>query len=450
VQQFAFAIIILLFFRSSKSYFWLVLFFMLLDAPGGMFTPNESGIAPTLPLFPFILGIRDINFAEVFILAMIGKAIYYKREKLNLVFQFQYLLLLAYLIFLIITSFSFSLDLMKLFRSIREILPYTMLISIPLLLKKENDYISFFFLLFPFCFFVFFCQIYELALNQKFVTLFGVNIEMLTDGKDGLVRAINSGSAIFTMLYGSMFFLLLKKKVFNQIYLLVLLVLCTISIFFGGTRGWEIAIGLMLFLFFLIRAKNPSKMASGILIPLTLIILLYAYIPVIQKQIDRSWEKLTTVQKLVEGDDTADGTLSRIDERGPRVMKKFSESPIIGFGFSDDYWHYADQHVGNHNLLLNAGILGFLIFAFFWVYFIRKILKTYFSLSHGNNYKQSILIFVIGFLGIFIIHSSSMQMFTYTVGYFYRGFFIVFFFSMADFYLKESMKNEESFIQIMK
>jgi hypothetical protein len=277
---------------------------------------------------------------------------------------------------------------------------------------------------------------------NKIVSLLGVNVELIIDKETGFIRAISSGFVVFLVLIGAMFYSLQKKQVFNRNYLYIIIAISVISIFFSATRGWEIAIGAMLILFFIIQAKNVKRFAISFFVSAISIFVMYTYIPVINKQINQSIIKLTTIEKITEGDITAGGTLRRIDYRGPKVIKKFNESPVFGFGFSDQYWEYEDGHVGNQNLLLNGGIIGFSLFFLFWISFIVKVFQVYSGLSTLNNYKTSLLIFILGIIGILIIHSTSMQMFTYTIGFTGRGFLITFFFSMAAFFVIDSKKQE--------
>ena len=78
-----------------------------------------------------------------------------------------------------------------------------------------------------------------------------------------------------------------------------------------------------------------------------------------------SWSRVITVEKVIEGDITGGGTISRYDIRAPKVMEGFfSSSVVFGAGFSNHYYKYSDGHVGYHNILLNAGLTGSFIFLY--------------------------------------------------------------------------------------
>jgi O-antigen ligase len=120
-----------------------------------------------------------------------------------------------------------------------------------------------------------------------------------------------------------------------------------------------------------------------------------------------------TLEAIVAGDLTAKGTLIRLERRVPRVMKKWRESPITGWGFSNEYFKYADGHIGNHNILLHSGITGFLLMIAFFIYFNAMIILKSMSMPDGVEWKKGLLVFSIFFLGWFIIHSTSWQYFSF-------------------------------------
>jgi hypothetical protein len=143
------------------------------------------------------------------------------------------------------------------------------------------------------------------------------------------------------------------------------------------------------------------------------LIAIISQVSVIKNQILNAWNRLSTLEKVAEGDISAGGTASRFDERAPRVMQGFKESTILsGAGFSKLYYEYADGHVGYHNMLLNAGIIGMLLFfiliakAFTLPYNLSKSRNI--SVQSKNELKASFLLL----LALLIINTG-----TQTLGY---------------------------------
>jgi len=176
-----------------------------------------------------------------------------------------------------------------------------------------------------------------------------------------------------------------------------------------------------------------------------IIIILYsafAFVPTLSDTFEYSVTRIKTLDALVEGDSTAENTLGRITERRPRVINKFKEQPIIGFGFSEEYYEYSDIHIGNETLLLQGGIIGYLLMVILWVTFNLKLLKRNTKLLYTNPFKNSLIVFVIAFLGFFIIHSTSGYIFNYQIRY-HSGMAIaiILFFTLADKAYKNSIYN---------
>jgi O-antigen ligase len=141
-----------------------------------------------------------------------------------------------------------------------------------------------------------------------------------------------------------------------------------------------------------------------------LALILVMSVPVLKSQMTKATERFLTVESITEGDVTAGDTQIRTTIRGPRVMKKWSESPVLGYGFSDERRAYDDVHVGNQNILLHSGIIGLTLILAFFAYFMFEMFQT--SMQKSD---KSLLVFIFFFIGFFFIHSTSGQMFGYSL-----------------------------------
>ena len=79
-------------------------------------------------------------------------------------------------------------------------------------------------------------------------------------------------------------------------------------------------------------------------------------------------------------------------------------------------------------------------FFLFWINFNKKIFQLQSRIPRNDPNKKALLVFIIVFIGIFIIHSSSMQFFDYEIGY-ARGLFLGLFFSFANSVYQESKEK---------
>jgi hypothetical protein len=63
--------------------------------------------------------------------------------------------------------------------------------------------------------------------------------------------------------------------------------------------------------------------------------------------------------------------------------------------------------------LLHTGIIGAILLLGFFVFFLAKLLFKIVSLPRGHPRKRALMVFVIFFLGWFVIHSGTSQQFAY-------------------------------------
>jgi len=439
----SFFVIILLFFWYSKNdFFWFALFFILIGQPGNLFHGALRIETQRLPMYSIAAG-TAFSFQDLFYITAFVKA-FNKRKTIKMFFSNNLNILLAYLVFLYMISIVMGMSLDTHIRTLRAFLPLTLFFVLPILLPDKNDYLKMFYLVSPVIIFIIGIQFFHLTFGYNLVSLFKTNIyssNEISMDQSRLVRLIDA-PFLNLFCFSISAFLIIEKRLESKkdFYLYLIFSLCFISIFFSATRGWIIAYSVIAILTFVTLSKNPINLIRKIIVPIIVVTIIFISNPIFQKQFKGSWARLSSMESLIKGDFTAGGTLKRIDVRSPRVMGKFKESPIIGFGFSNEYCQFADSHVGNQNILLNGGIIGYFLFLLFWINFNKKIIELQTLLPKNDPNKKAILVFVIVFIGIFIIHSSSTQIFKYAIGY-NRGFFLGLFFSFAHFVYQESKEK---------
>ena len=133
------------------------------------------------------------------------------------------------------------------------------------------------------------------------------------------------------------------------------------------------------------------------------------------------------------------------------INEEYPHIPKIGssmFFFVKDtdaalqYFKYADVHVGHHTMLLNGGIIGYLLFVFFWIYFILTLISQKTRHSQSNLLKKSLLVFLVGIIGLLIIHSSSTTIFSYFIKV-PNALMLTIFFVFADIVYKETKRQPQ-------
>ena len=183
--------------------------------------------------------------------------------------------------------------------------------------------------------------------------------------------------------------------------------------FLSATRGWIVSFSLIIIISFLITSGINAKKILGFAVFALVVVLIGLSNNRIKEQVNYASSRVGTLEAVAEGDVTAEGTLSRVDVRGPKVIKVFRQSPVFGWGFSDTARKYADSHVGNQTILLYSGITGFILLLGFFGYFSFKLFLLYLNRYLWITFKNCIPVFIIFLVGWFIIHSTSGQHFNY-------------------------------------
>lgn len=428
-------ILLVAFYRSKKDYFWLALVFIIENFPGGLFSRYTSDIQHTFSLLPNSPA-GTLYFWMVFVLIAFLKSLTIKKNNYKFIFKENFILLFGYFLFLIFMFGVFKYTVVA-----RTLLPWLFLFIFPRLLKKEKDFTGFFNLVFSFVFFVVFTQIFQIAFGISIAKIFGgSNIAFVTEELENVIRPGDGIFISFISIFGALYYLTLKNKYFARNYLMTVIGLAIFSIFITATRSWMISTLFIFGFYVFFIAKAKIAIIQRLVIPILLIVIITQYVPVVRQQIDLAKQRYETIELLFAGDLTAGGTLSRLTSRGPAVMEKFRESPVIGWGYGHEAVKYRDGHVGNQNLLMHTGIIGYLFWLLLWLNFISKMINLDKSITSTNPYKNIPKLFIIMLLGILFIN-ASVQWFGYLLS-FLPGFTILFLFTFASFVYKNARQKE--------
>jgi len=442
VSQAFFLLLLILFYRSKENYFWFAFFLFLVDPPGGLFPMDDYNYG--LAMYNLLPGTgRLVYFQELFIFIAFFKALR-AGIKPRLVFKKPLTLLGVYLILLFLASFLFGMTAFRMFSSIRNILPWSLLFSILVLMPDHNDWLRFFRILFILLIISVSTQILSILISRSPAVLLGIDFQPVMDygpvaysnaaADPTQLRPISSPHVSLIALLGAMFYILYRGKTFNKTWLFIVVYLALFSILVTATRGWIIAYSVMMILFMIVGGRNMKRFTQFTVIMLVVSNIMFLS-PHIRYHLKNSIKRVETVGEISKGDLTAGGTDARLKEYSPLVLAKFYESPVIGWGFSNEFADNTNGHVGNQALLLNVGLIGYLLFFYFWYSICKIPIKISRYLPHGNPFKKSLLIIPIIFIGYFVIHSTSGQLFQYAVGFQFSGVSQMYFYAFANFYI---------------
>ncbi len=403
--------ILVAYFRSKDEAFWLAYFLTVSDGFFGFFGLYKTMIA-------VVPGLPEAEVGQIYIWLSIIKA--GSRQISYQPFYHGFLRILwIYTIFLLAQGYviGVEMEINVQFRIVKWIAPLFLLYSIPRLFTRVEQYRDFFLYLFSVAFVALGAQIFTIMNAQSPAQYVGAEKKAwfaikVKEGKT--YRGLYNEGILLISYFGALFFLAFRPGKYLPVWLCFAVIMANFaSVFLSATRGWVLSFSFALIfsLIFVLKLSGKRLLTIGVLV---LIFLFGAQsLPIIGVQIKNAVERLMTIGKLAEGDETAGGSLIRLSVRGPRVMKHWAESKLTGWGFSKHFMDHNDFHVGNQNILMHSGIIGYVLLHVFFLYFMSTLFFRSMNQPRGSPYKGVLLFFCIFFPAWFMLHSSSQQFFSY-------------------------------------
>ncbi len=362
---------------KNKDYFWIAFLFLVLDAPGSLLRNAPLNDLKQLPFFSYS-STGSIRFIDLMPAIFLIKAIKKPKHLIVLNKDFKILLILYLLYFLRTFFFNFSIN--SIYNTIvLHLLSWTLLYSCAKLLSNK-DLLKLDSLLFTAVVVAFIAQLTTLATGLRWIDFFKFTSykysDLLKAQADITARYISSPYIIFYSLHKAFYYSFCDVKPFSGRYLSVIISISILSILLSATRGWILAIVVTMILIAILLPKQ--KQFKRILSFSTSAVLIFAVsvalIPPIRTQVTNAYNRFLTIETVIQGDPTIGGTVYRVTDRIPKVMNKYKEHIMFGWSFSDVFWEFRDDHIGHPTILLNVGIIGYIILLFF---FIKWLLIIY-------------------------------------------------------------------------
>lgn len=416
-------------YKSNKNYIWIAFLFVLYDTPNYFYFGGTADDPVRVPIYSLGKNL-SLTFQDLLMFILLIKS-FAKRFKLTKGFRNIFIGLVVFITFYLIMSVFLGTKSTNMTWTVRYLLPLLYIMIIPKLISSKMDWINLFKILFPIVLFAFIGQIYFIINREPLSSLIypamieKVNLNVRYYAMGAEVSRFYTGVYIgFISLCSALYFLNSKKIKINKLYLNLIVLLVLMQAVFSATRSYSIAFSIILF-GWMVKQKM-RQLPRFVLAMVIMMLISYQFLrksEVVDQQMDRSFERLMTVQELARGDITAGGTYGRLSQRTPRVMKKYWESPLLGYGFSDEYYKYADDHVAIPNLLLNFGIVGFVYLHILLITITLKILR----LRKTRRLSIENYLFLLGLIAIFLVHLLGRQMFGLTLAPVLQMFIVLYF-----------------------
>jgi hypothetical protein len=390
---------------------WLTFFFVVSDGFLGFFN-NFDAVVSIIP------GLPEVEIGHFYVIATIVKLRKVIAPAPPIFYRHLGIAVLVYTLFLVVQGYAIGVtpELKFHFRIVKYVLPLALFLTLPRLMPRWEQYREAFGLFVPFAFLALFAQVFTVATGLAPSQALGLRQELFFTevlGRGQTYRGFYSTGMVLISFFGALFFLTVDPASWKRPIYLGVILADILAAFLSATRGWVLAFAVILILYAVFVARlHAGRIVLGTVLGAALLFGLMR-IPAIQRQFEDATDRILTIGLLAKGDVTAGGTLERLDRRAPRVMKKWRESPLTGWGFSNEYREYGDSHVGNHNVLLHGGVVGAVLMAAFLVYFAWMLVARSMALAATKPYKRGLLVFPVFLVGWFIIHSSSGQWFQF-------------------------------------
>lgn len=434
INQIAFLVLAVFIFFSRDDLFWLCWFFVLNDAPGRLFSGGLVTDVYRLPLYNIAPNI-SLVFQDIMIVLYIIKVLLKRTSSDRFLFSRHFQLFFALGLLYFAISFAIGISLQGIINTLRAMLSWCWIFILPRYITRPADLRRVFSLIAPFAILALVTQI-QTYITGTYLhdTLSGASgiSNILAFSEEQIARVYSAHFISFMSLVLSLHYLTYRRPEINPNLLIFLTFVSSTTIFLSGTRGWIIVLLILLSSFFSISGLSFFKQLIRIFVIVGLsMVVLTSVFPRISAQGSLVVTRLFSLQTLASGDLTAGGTLSRLTERGPRVMSMWRESPVIGWAFSDIFYAYDDVHVGNQTILLNLGLLGFIAIVLIYLLMLRRI----YSMSRINRFGTNTGkggVFVFAMVGLFFAHSTSGILWGYQLYQLSVYLFWAFFFSAVN------------------
>ena len=449
-----FLVLLVLFWRSKKDYFWFGFYFILINSPAYMFFETSGAASRRLPLYSLAGGISFSVF-DLFLLVSMAKAYVkgnFKKFYLNKPARF---LLIYFLLVTLPITFIIGMEGTGFFNTFRPYLYYFLLVTFYFLVDDLEDVYKLGYIFIPYLFFTFFDQLFLLTQNKLLISI--INPEtvryIVTNTVTGGARAYFSGFLL--VLYAFIFALQLrmnpKFEVFNGFtYILIFVAYGTFLL--SATRSYLMIPSMMLFMYLFFSRKGGSD-----IIKLSMMVFFFGVIffslGIIPFEFfaESIWPRFDAFFSTIFGGGNLakfDTVESRLATDLPHILEGISNSPIVGTGFSGVFRNYENNDLGFLNTILLFGIVGFLVFLNFLIMLFYNLNKWTKSKFNNKNSKTVLNTVRMVFFGVLLGYATTYDFFT--VREIDRIFFVCLILASAELSVAEIRKRKENAVKKFK
>lgn len=421
-------LLVLIWFTKKFDYFFFAIALILISNPGGLFYQTSGKALHRIPLYNIGMGF-SLDFFDVLIIILLLKS-FLKGKKSTYFLEKSYKQILIYIGFLFAISIIIGFG-AKPESALRGIIAFLIIPALPKLIDTEDKLKRTAALIFPFAFFILFSQFLYIQTGLILDELLTGNLGVIISGyriSPDLIfrRPTQQGMLVtFAAFISALYFYSSPKKYFNKNYLLSIIVVTSLSVFISATRSWIVMFLFVIIGYFLWVSRNPKQILQVIIITFSVVFIISAIVPQLNEITGNAFQRAQTVMDFAQGDITSEGSMEqRFSERLPMVLKGISINPVFGLGFTKTGDTYQDYHTGIFNQIAEGGIIGLIIYMFFWYEFYKKM---FWISKVSKTYNKMAKVLVLILTGMMLMHFVSYQWFSFRPSNIYSMFLAYFF-----------------------
>ena len=362
-----------LFWRSKHDYFWFAFYFIIVNTPAFLFFESSGEVTRRLPLYSLTGGL-SFSVLDVFVLTSLAKVVVLGKVKDFVVSKSLRFLLLYFALVSIPMTFVLGTENTSFFNNFRPYFYYAILVSFYFLIDDTEDVFKFGYLMVPYVLFTLFDQLYLLTQDTLLISL--INPETIRTIVNNTLtdeaRAYFSGFLL--IFYAFIFALQLrgnpKYELFSGFaYAVIIMALATFLL--SATRVY-LMVPLAGFGMYMLLGRQGGSDAVKLSVSAALSAVVFFSLDIISFDffMKSIWPRFEAFFMVILGGGNLtefDTVQSRLDSDLPDLLEGIMISPLVGTGFSDDFRHYVNDDLGFLNSILIFGLLGFTLFINFFI-----------------------------------------------------------------------------------
>ena len=374
-----FLVVLAFFWRSKHDYFWFAFYFIIINTPAFLFFESSGEASRRLPLYSLTGGI-SFSVLDLFVLASIAKVVWLGRIKDFVISKSLRFILIYFALVSIPITFIIGLQDSSFFNTFRPYFYYAVLLTFYFLIDKTEDVFKFGYLMIPYVLFTLFDQLFLLSSGKLLISIINpatiraiVNNTVTNDA-----RAYFSG---FLLVFYAFFFAIQlrsnpKYELFGGLaYAIIGMSLATFLL--SATRVYLMIPLTVMGMYVLLGRKGISDSVQlATFVGLFAIVFFSLNIISFDFFLRSIWPRFEAFFAVLFGGGNLaefDTVQDRIDDDLPSILEGITYSPLVGTGFSGVFRSHENNDLGFVNTILIFGVVGFTLFINFFVMFFRQL-----------------------------------------------------------------------------